>query len=441
MSASAAAAAVRPAAPKWQKPVLISSIVFVVVGVVIVVALYFSNVLMPRYKCGDADTGACVGTYSGSYKTKTCDNKCSSSRGKNTRGSATGHNCVEGTCTPLYTGTGAFGPSDSTCGGGCFTCNEDVNVGGATAITTTAATKRPDPSELIVVADGTLCAKMYSCQGGECTRVKPAKGQFKDATCNLGCHMCDSTHTCVAVKDGSTTGYLADCKDPDCGGPYKCVKSADGNSSTCEHAADGEFQTLKQCDCSNTAPHVTNLTLAPLDNKWSKSGNDGGYIQNNVLVKLGEFSLHTSSTCAVTINGGVSVKIGDGSGQDSMIVTILVIDKNAYDSNQHGATFPFTSQYNNTIATTADSNNILNLFNDKAVVVAGKIPSSTSIDKSELFKMSRNTPTTAFKLATPTVKLPTGYYWVIAYFGVSTDDTVQVNLLTNSNVTFSHSCD
>ena len=143
LSASAAAA-VRPAVPKWRKPVLISSIVFVVVGVVIVVVLYFSNVLMPRYKCDVATTGACVGTYSGSYKTKTCDNKCSSS-GKNTRDGATGHNCVEGTCAPLYTGTGAFGPSDSMCGGGCFTCNEDTNVGRATAITTTAATKGPDP--------------------------------------------------------------------------------------------------------------------------------------------------------------------------------------------------------------------------------------------------------------------------------------------------------
>ena len=430
---------------RWKKPVLISSIILVSLGVVIVAALYFSNVLMPRYKCVDAKTGgACVGAYNGSYKTKTCDNMCRSS-GTPAR-TVVGHDCVEGTCTPLYTGAGAFGPSNSTCGGGCYTCNPS---GAATAVTTTAATKGPDPTQNIVVADGALCANMYSCQGGACTQVQPSKGQFKDANCNLGCHMCDSTRACVAVKDGSTTGYLADCKNPDCGGPYKCVTttSADGgggsSTTTCAPAADGNFQTLKQCDC-DTAPHVTNLSLTSFNNKWSKTGNDGGYIQHNVLIKLGEFSIHTtssSSPCAVTINGGVSVKIGDGSGKDSMIVTILVIDKNAYDSNQHGAAFPFTSQYNNTIADTADSDNIYNLFQDKGVVVAGDKPKSTVIDQSGLFKVSRSTVTTAFKLATPTVQLPTGYYWVVAYLGVSTDDTVQVDSLTNSTISFAHSCD
>lgn len=238
---------------------------------------------------------------------------------------------------------------------------------------------------------------------------------------------------CVLARGGTFADNDACLAVTSCGYRWGFDAAVD---HVCKRVQGGTFGSQTDCELGQ----VIKLSMAPLANKWSETASFGGYIQNNVMVKLGEFTIH-DSTCVTIDGGGIYVKIGPGENPDSMIVTILVIDKNAYDLNPHGAAFPFTSQYDNMIATTKDSDNIYNLFHDKGVVVAGQIPNSTVIANSDIPTLSRNTPGTTIKMTPPrTVKLPPGYYWVIAYFGVATDNTVEATLYPNNTVTFSQNC-
>ena len=440
-STALSVAAARP--PAWRKPVLITGIILVSVFVILVV-LYFLNVLMPRYKC-DATTGNCVGKYNGTYKNNTCDSKCkhpggSGGGGATGTGTGTGYDCVDGICQQVP-GGGYFG-SDSGCGDGCYKCSRD-NVGEATGITTTAK-KGPDSRD-IIVADTKNCTKTYTCQGGKCALTTPSKGQFTDQNCGSGCNTCNGADkTCVPVADGMMTGYIADCaQNPDCGGPYSCVKN--GDKTVCQHVDGGDFATLSQCNC-DIPPNVVNLSINNMNNSWpTGGGNDGDKgILYNVMVKLGEFIIPpgSSSACNVIVNAGIEIHIGDGSGKDSMTASILVIDKDAFDrDNNGGGKYQFKEKDGNMIYESGNSGDTYNLFHYAAGVVrGGQIPNEMIIDKSGLPKIRRDSNWHDVWFNSSFVTLGPGKYWVVAYLGICTDDNVEVHLKPNSKVTFPVIC-
>jgi hypothetical protein len=169
-------------------------------------------------------------------------------------------------------------------------------------------------------------------------------------------------------------------------------------------------------------------------------GNDGGDILYNVMVQLAEFTIGSGSsvTCAI-INGGVNVSIGNGSGNDSMIATILVIDRTLFDNDAGAQAYKFTLNGSNMIASTDNIADVLRLLHVSNLVLGGQIPLTSNIGSSGLPKINRPT-TQQVSMNDIRVPLSPGTYSVIAYLGVSTDDAVNVTLVSGSKVTFGNSC-
>lgn len=422
-----ATAAPSRARPAWRKPVVISSIVLGVLGVAVVV-LYFLNVLMPRYTC-DSKTGNCVGKYNGAYKTNTCSNKCTSGGGGGGGSTATGgygYDCNgNGECVRVA-GGGFFG-NDPGCGKGCYRCDMDAEGGGVLAGPKTSATMKKLPDAYYVNSSTKdSCYQTYTCNGrGQCMITYPTLGQFKTSSCDKGCNVCKDG-TCAPVATGMMGGYIATCNaNTDCGGPYSCTDNA------CKVDKDhGIFSTLKECNDSGCKVKATPYKLDQLQDftgsKLSKLGNDGGDINVSAFIKLGEFTVSSDNKCTVTINASYKVGMYSGSGSDSMIASLYLVDKNAFDKgDHHGLDFQENDAYGkNMVAIAPNSGDAYNFIHSGAVIAGNKI-ASTDINDSELHKLQRDSKDHLIQLQGDFL-LDSGFYWVVAYLGISTNDTVKV---------------
>lgn len=420
--------------PAWRKPVVISSIVLGVLGVAVVV-LYFLNVLMPRYTC-DSTSGNCVGKYNGAYKTNTCNNKCTGTGGGTSSSGGYGYDCDgKGSCVKVA-GGGFFG-NDPGCGAGCYRCDEDNLEGGAVFAPKTSATMKKLEDYYYVSKDTTgKCEMMYTCKFGQCMITHPTLGQFKDKTCGKGCNVCKEGK-CTPVPSGTMGGDIASCsKNTDCGGPYACIADKDGKK-TCQKSTEGEYEMLKDCLCDvPPIPHLL-TELNKFDGKYSKSGNDGGNVLYNLFVKLGEFTVSSDNVCTVTIDASYNVGIYNGSGSDSMIASLFIIDKTRLTDGQYGLTFN-KDDHDNTSASTTNNDEAHN-FMQSAFVIGGHRPDSMNINSSGFNKIQRDNKNHLVQLKGD-YHLASGFYWIVAYLGIATNDTVKVTPVDGCNVSVPGVC-
>ena len=199
--------------------------------------------------------------------------------------------------------------------------------------------------------------------------------------------------------------------------------------------------TYKNNTCDNACATVINLTsLNNISNNFNPNGqgNDGKRINLNYLIKLGEFKVNAAATtdkkCPVNVNAGYQVGIFDGTGDNSMIASLLVIDIDAWNKDPSHQ-FPWGIDQigaGNTVVSTGDSDNIFNVLVHDNVVRAGQVPASTVIDESNLPKFKSDN---AFHDVTlkGDFDLPSGLYWVVAFLGMSTNGTVKVQKMRNSD--------
>lgn len=166
------------------------------------------------------------------------------------------------------------------------------------------------------------------------------------------------------------------------------------------------------------------------ESRWWDSGNPGknnDQILNNVFIKLGEFTVDPNISCNVTTKLEFEVGIFKGSNSDSMIATLLVIDKKKWDNDQWAPSFTKRSDSNNSsnlIATESDAGRIYNLLHSQGMVRMGKFPDSTAIAASNLPRIDRDDNYHKVSL-NGTALFESGTYWVVAYFGIATDDNVK----------------
>lgn len=199
--------------------------------------------------------------------------------------------------------------------------------------------------------------------------------------------------------------------------------------------------TYKNKTCDKECVTIINLTsLNTISNKFNPNGqgNDGKRINLNYLIKLGEFKVNAAATtgkkCPVNVNAGYQVGIFDGTGDNSMIASLLVIDIDAWNKDPAHQFQWSTEQIGarNTVVSTGDSDNIFNVLVYDNVVRAGEVPASTDMDKSKLpiFKNDNAFHDVTLK---GDFDLPSGFYWVVAFLGMSTNGTLKVQKMKNTD--------
>ena len=235
--------------------------------------------------------------------------------------------------------------------------------------------------------------------------------------------------------------YTCDAKTGKCVGKY----NGSYKNNTCDNAC--KNGTVVPSAASSVVTHLTSLKDMSAKLSTNNVG-DRAAFPVNYLIKLGDFTVDAAAAadkkCSVSIDAGYQVGIFDGSVDNGMVASLLVISKDLWDADPAHPDLTKSwgvDQNGNTVLFTTDRDNTFNVLALDNVVVAGQVSKSTTIIDSGLPKITGDNTFHDVTLK-GNYNLPSGLYWVIAFLGVSTTGTIKVqNLGTSTNtVTVPREC-
>lgn len=235
--------------------------------------------------------------------------------------------------------------------------------------------------------------------------------------------------------------YKCDAETGKCGGKYNGSYKNNTCNNECGNGA-AVVPAVVPAAASSTVTKLASLKdmSATLSNERA---DDTATFRINYLVKLGEFTVDAAA-CIVNIDAGYQVGIFDGNANDGMVASLLVISKDLWDADPAHPDLTKSwgvDQNGNIVLSTTDTDNTFNVLALDHVVVAGQVSKSTTIADSGFPKITSDNTFHDVTLK-GNFNLPSGSYWVIAFLGVSTTDTIKVrNLGTSTNtVTVPRKC-
>lgn len=328
--------------------VLLSVLIPMVSTTLVILGLWVTNILVPRYSLTQDDK--CLGSFTGKYKNESCDGlarnnyACDSENGMCVevgvgRGIYITSDCDEkctpspgsvsyecngrGTCIKQLNNSGKF--SNSECGSGCYTCTEN-NTCSPVAQNGAGTHQNNNCDNACGVKD------TYYCDGaGTCQKSVDGSGNFNTDSCGNGCYKC-SNKKCIPVEKNSKEGTYH---------TSSCTSTSSSSSSNgCETAlyscvqgvctrveSGGQFETAEcgngcyECDkdneiqCIESPANSTTGTHSTCTNACHCS--PGKYITSTQICmpcSAGSFSTLIDSTqCTPCAPGSAQSKTGQTS--------------------------------------------------------------------------------------------------------------------------------